>query len=47
MVAEKFMRDIHQDIWSIVNEPEEIIDAIHQSPPWDASALKNAAVEKH
>jgi uncharacterized protein (TIGR00730 family) len=47
MVAEKFMRDIHQDIWSIVNEPEEIMDAIRQSPPWDAGALKFAAVEKH
>lgn len=47
MVAEKFMRDIHQDIWVIVNEPEEVIEAIHQSPPWDAGALKNAAVEKH
>lgn len=47
MIAEKFMRDIHQDIWSIVNEPEEIMDAIRQSPPWDAGALKFAAVEKH
>lgn len=47
MVAEKFMRDIHQNIWTIVNEPEEIMEAIRQSPPWDAGALKFAAFEKH
>jgi len=47
MIAEKFMRDIHQDIWSIVNEPDEVLDAIRNSPPWDAGALKFAAVEKH
>lgn len=47
MIIEKFMRDIHEDIWAIVNEPEEVINAIHQSPPWDADALKFAAVEKH
>ncbi len=47
MIIEKFMRDIHEDIWAIVNEPEEVINAIRQSPPWDADALKYAAVEKH
>lgn len=47
MVKERFMRDIHQDIWSVVNEPEEIPKAIRASPPWDAGALKYAAVNKH
>ncbi len=47
MIIEKFMRDIHQDIWTIVKEPEEVVKAIHQSPPWDSEALKFAAVEKH
>ena len=47
MIVEKFMRDVHGDIWSIVNEPEEVMGAIQQSPPWDSNALKFAAVEKH
>ncbi|MFW5645617.1 MAG: TIGR00730 family Rossman fold protein [Bacteroidota bacterium] len=47
MIIEKFMRDIHEDIWTIVREPEEVIHAIHESPPWDSEALKFAAVEKH
>ena len=47
MIIEKFMRDIHEDIWAIVQEPEEVVDAIHKSPPWDEEALKFAAVEKH
>lgn len=47
MIVEKFMRDIHGDIWSIIHEPEEVIEAIRQSPPWDGNALKFAAVQKH
>ena len=42
MVRENFMREIHADIWTVVGEPEEVLDAIHNSPAWDGSKIKYA-----
>jgi len=42
MVEEKFMREIHQNIWQVIEEPEDVIKAIDQSPVWDGSAIKYA-----
>jgi uncharacterized protein (TIGR00730 family) len=44
MVEEKFMREEHQQMWTSINKPEEIIKAIKESPVWDESAIKIAAV---
>lgn len=43
-VEENFMRDIHKDIWTVVNLPEEIIPAIMSAPKWDKSVRKFAAL---
>jgi uncharacterized protein (TIGR00730 family) len=42
MVSEKFMREIHTDIWTVVNEPGEVMDAIQNAPVWDGSKIKYA-----
>jgi uncharacterized protein (TIGR00730 family) len=42
MVEEQFMREIHQDIWQVINDPHEVVKAIEQSPVWDGSAIKYA-----
>jgi uncharacterized protein (TIGR00730 family) len=42
MVTERFMRKIHRDIWQVIEEPEEVVPAIEQSPAWDGSAIKYA-----
>jgi hypothetical protein len=42
MVREKFMRDIHQDIWQVIDDPSEVVDAIEHAPAWDGSAIKYA-----
>ena len=42
MVNEHFMRDIHTDIWSVVNEPEEVLEAIQNATGWDGSKIKYA-----
>ncbi len=42
MVSERFMREIHTDIWSFVNEPEEVLKAIKNAPVWDGSKIKYA-----
>lgn len=43
-VDENFMRDIHRDIWTVVNEPEEVLDAINNAPHWDSNVRKFAAI---
>jgi TIGR00730 family protein len=42
-VDEKFMRDIHKNIWEVVQSPEEVLLAIENSSTWSASA-RNLAV---
>lgn len=34
-IREQFMADDHQDIWQIVNEPEEVLPAILKTKTWE------------
>lgn len=43
-IEEKFMREQHQEIWRVVSTPEEAIEAIYNTPVWDASIRKIAAI---
>ena len=42
MVEEQFMRKIHTDIWTVVESPEQVPEAIRNAPEWDGSAIKYA-----
>lgn len=42
MIEEQFMRALHKDIWTVVDTPEEVLDAIRNAPEWDGSAIKYA-----
>ncbi|MCE5331709.1 MAG: TIGR00730 family Rossman fold protein [Bacteroidales bacterium] len=42
-VEENFMREVHRDIWKVVETAEEVIPAILNSPKWDKSVRKFAA----
>ncbi len=44
MIEERFMREEHRNMWTSISKPEEIISAIKESPAWDESAIKIAAV---
>ena len=46
MSQKQFMRDIHETIWQVVDNPAGVIPAILNSPVWDSSAIKYAAVLK-
>jgi uncharacterized protein (TIGR00730 family) len=35
-IAERFMDIRHRDIWKVVNEPEEVLEAIQSAPRWSA-----------
>lgn len=44
MIKERFMREEHRNMWTSISKPEKIISAIKESPVWDESAIKIAAV---
>jgi hypothetical protein len=35
-ITERFMDARHRDMWTLVNEPEEVLQAIQTSPRWSA-----------
>jgi len=44
MIREKFMRDVHRNIWSVTDDPASVLATIQNAPDWDASAIKIAPV---
>lgn len=45
-VTERFMSELHLDMWSVVAEPEQVLEAMHLAAPWDEEARRFAAVRK-
>jgi uncharacterized protein (TIGR00730 family) len=45
-VKENFMAEIHLDMWSVVEEPDEVFEAMHAATDWSRDARKFAAVRK-
>ena len=43
-VEEKFLRPIHAEMWTFVNQPDEVMSAINQSMEWDENDISFAAV---
>ena len=43
-IDENFMRRQHGDIWIVANTPEDAIEAIYNTPIWDESIRKFAAI---
>jgi len=43
-VLERFMGKRHLDMWSLVENPSDVIQALHDAPAWSADARKFAAV---
>ncbi|NNL68171.1 MAG: TIGR00730 family Rossman fold protein [Myxococcales bacterium] len=41
-VRERFMDDRHRDMWSVVDAPEQVLDAIREAPAWGADAREFA-----
>ena len=44
MVDEKFMRPVHNEMWTVVERPEEVVPAIRKGKPWDSDAIRLAAL---
>jgi uncharacterized protein (TIGR00730 family) len=43
-VNERFMSEKHLQMWSLVDEPEQVLDAMHNAVRWSAAAREFAAV---
>ncbi len=43
-VTERFMDSRHTAMWSVVNEPGEVLPAIRSTPPWDPSSRSFAGI---
>ena len=45
-IEQNFMGEEHRQMWSFVREPEEVLDAIRQPPPWSKDAIRFATFRK-
>lgn len=45
-VRENFMSEIHLKMWSLVDEPEAVFEAMHSASKWGREAREHAAVRK-
>lgn len=43
-MEERFMRDVHKNIWEVVETPEEVLAAIENSANWESNARSFAAI---
>lgn len=43
-VRERFMAEQHLGMWSVVDEPEQVLQALHLAPAWSSDARDFAAV---
>lgn len=44
VIAEHFMNEVHGAMWSVVDTVADVLPAIANAVPWDASAIKHAVV---
>lgn len=44
MIEEQMMRPIHRDMFTVVSQPEDVIQAIQSSPKWDPNTRRLAAI---
>lgn len=44
MVEAHFLRDIHKNMFVVVNTADEVIDALRNAPKWDSSIRREAAI---
>ena len=43
-VAEGFMRAQHAALWRVADTPEQAVDLVYNTPPWDPALSKFAAI---
>lgn len=44
MVEQHFIREIHKNLWTVIQKPADVLEAVRNAPKWDGSAIKYAPV---
>ncbi|MBS0464438.1 MAG: TIGR00730 family Rossman fold protein [Proteobacteria bacterium] len=44
VIGENFMNEVHGAMWTLVDTVDDVLPAIANAPPWDASAIGHAVV---
>lgn len=44
MVEEQMMRPIHKEMYVVVSEPDQVLEAIKNAPSWDSSTRRLASI---
>jgi uncharacterized protein (TIGR00730 family) len=44
-IKENFMSEAHRNMWTVVSNPDLVMDSIENSPEWSADAISFAAVK--
>jgi predicted Rossmann-fold nucleotide-binding protein len=45
-VSERFMAEMHLDMWMTIEDPGQVIRALHEAADWSVDARQFAAVRK-
>ena len=46
MVSEKFLNEVHDNMWSVSNSEQELLQVLEDAPDWSDGAIKYASVQK-
>ena len=44
-IQERFMSESHRRMWTVISDPDDIMNAIENSPDWSSDAISFAAVK--
>jgi len=44
-VSERFMSPLHLEMWTVIDQPEQVLDALLSAKAWGSDAFKFATVE--
>ena len=44
MIADRFMREIHRQMYVVVDRADQVVDALLHAPEWDSATRREAAV---
>ena len=44
MIDERFLMPLHENLFSVISEPEQLIEAIIKAPEWEVSFSKHAKI---
>ncbi|MFP4060979.1 MAG: TIGR00730 family Rossman fold protein [Bacteroidales bacterium] len=44
LIQENFMRELHREIWTVIDNPNQLMDTLKNTPSWDPNNLSLAQI---